>query len=43
MIAAARAYLGRCEPKADWAALCDGVRRVYRSNRLEGGWELEGE
>lgn len=43
MLAAARAYLERREPKADWAVAFDGARRVQRSNRLEGGFEREGE
>ena len=43
MTGAARAYLERREPKADWAAEFAGVRRVYRSHRLEEGWEREGD
>jgi hypothetical protein len=42
MSAAARAYLERREPKADWAAAFDGARAVRRSQRLEEGWEREG-
>jgi hypothetical protein len=42
MLAAARAYLERREPKADWAAAFDGARTVRRSQRLEEGWEREG-
>jgi hypothetical protein len=42
MLAAARAYLGRREPKADWAAAFDGARAVRRSQRLEAGWERDG-
>ena len=42
MPAAARAYLQRREPKADWAELFDGVRQVRRSQRLEAGWERDG-
>ncbi|MBV9926337.1 MAG: hypothetical protein JOZ96_15060 [Acidobacteria bacterium] len=42
MLAAARAYLERREPKADWAAAFEGVRAVRRSQRLEEGWEREG-
>jgi hypothetical protein len=42
MPAAARAYLERREPKADWAAAFDGARAVRRSQRLEEGWEREG-
>ena len=42
MPAAAREYLQRREPKADWAALFEGVRQVRRSQRLEEGWERDG-
>lgn len=42
MMEAARAYLERREPKADWAAAFEGARAVRRSQRLEGGWEREG-
>lgn len=42
MPAAARAYLERREPKADWAAAFDGARAVRRSQRLEEGWERDG-
>jgi hypothetical protein len=42
MPAAAREYLQRREPKADWAAAFDGVRQVRRSQRLEEGWERDG-
>jgi hypothetical protein len=42
MPAAARAYLQRREPKADWAELFGGVRQVRRSQRLEEGWERDG-
>ncbi|MET0622423.1 MAG: hypothetical protein ABW250_05535 [Pyrinomonadaceae bacterium] len=42
MPAAARAYLQRREPKADWAAAFGGVRQVRRSQRLEEGWERDG-
>ena len=40
--AAAREYLQRREPKADWAAAFGGVRQVRRSQRLEEGWERDG-
>jgi hypothetical protein len=39
---AARAYLQRREPAADWAAAFDGLRAVRRSQRLDAGWEREG-
>ena len=39
---AARAYLQRREPKADWAAAFEGLRQVRRSQRLDAGWEREG-
>src|SRR5919205_1569182 len=42
MPAAARAYLERREPKADWAAAFGGARAVRRSQRIEEGWERDG-
>jgi hypothetical protein len=42
MLAAARSYLERREPKADWAAAFDGARTVRRSQRIEEGWERDG-
>ena len=42
MIEAARAYVERREPKADWAAAFDGARAVRRSQRIEEGWERDG-
>ncbi len=42
MLAAARTYLERREPKADWAAAFDGARIVRRSQRIEEGWERDG-
>ena len=42
MSAAARAYLERREPKADWAAAFDGARAFRRSQRIEEGWERDG-
>jgi len=42
MLAAARAYLERREPKSDWAAAFDGARAVRRSQRIEEGWERDG-
>ncbi|MDT7690279.1 MAG: hypothetical protein QOE46_3038 [Acidobacteriota bacterium] len=42
MIAAARAYLERREPKTDWAEAFGGVRVVRRSQRLGEGFEREG-
>lgn len=42
MLSAARSYLERREPKADWAAAFDGARAVRRSQRIEEGWEREG-
>ena len=41
MLAAARAYLERREPRADWAAEFGGLRQVRRSHRLEEGWERD--
>lgn len=43
MSAAARAYLERRAPKADWAAEFAGLGQVRRSRRLEEGWERERE
>jgi hypothetical protein len=42
MIEAARGYLQRHEPKADWAEAFRGVRHVRRSQRLDAGWERDG-
>lgn len=41
LLAAARAYLERREPKTDWAAAFDGARHALRSRRLAEGWERE--
>ena len=41
MMRAARAYLERREPKADWAAAFDGLNHVRRSQRLAEGWERD--
>jgi len=43
MKAAARAYLERREPRADWAAEFEGLRQVRRSHRLDAGWERDGD
>ena len=37
-----RAYLGRLEPKTDWAEVFIGLRSVRRSQRLKEGWEKDG-
>jgi hypothetical protein len=37
-----RAYLGRLEPKTDWADVFSGLRTIRRSQRLDHGWEKEG-
>jgi glutaredoxin len=37
-----RAFLGRSDPKTDWAEVFTGVRTVRRSQRLTEGWEKEG-
>jgi hypothetical protein len=42
MLAAARSYLERREPKTAWAEIFDGARQVRRSHRLEEGWERDG-
>jgi hypothetical protein len=43
LIETARAYLERVEPKTDWAEVFDGLRAVRRSQRLEVGWERDGD
>src|SRR5947209_1200965 len=40
---AARAYLERTEPKTNWAEVFEGLRAVRRSQRLETGWERDGD
>lgn len=42
LIETARAYLGRIEPKTDWAEVFSDVRTVRRSHRLAEGWQKEG-
>jgi hypothetical protein len=42
MLAAARAYLERRDPKTDWAEVFGGVRQVRRSHRLEEGFGRDG-
>ncbi|MDT5156766.1 MAG: hypothetical protein QOH51_1123 [Acidobacteriota bacterium] len=42
LLGAAREYLQRREPKADWAEAFRGVRQVRRSQRLDTGWERDG-
>jgi hypothetical protein len=42
MLAAARSYLERREPKTAWAEVFEGVRQVRRSHRVEEGWERDG-
>ncbi|HWT04097.1 MAG TPA: hypothetical protein VN256_27865 [Pyrinomonadaceae bacterium] len=39
----ARTYLERIEPKTDWSEVFDGLRAVRRSQRLEEGWEKDGD
>ena len=41
MMEAARRYLERREPKADWAEAFEGLRAVRRSQRLGEGWERD--
>jgi hypothetical protein len=38
-----RAYLERVEPKTLWAEVFEGLRMVRRSQRLEEGWERDGD
>lgn len=42
LLATARAYLARVEPKTDWLEAFEGVRSVRRSHRLSEGWEKDG-
>jgi hypothetical protein len=42
LIESTRAYLGRWQPKTDWAEVFSGVRTIRRSQRLDDGWEKEG-
>ena len=42
MLATTRAYLERREPKTDWSEVFEGLRQVRRSQRLEEGWERDG-
>lgn len=37
-----RAYLGRVQPKTDWAEVFNGVRAVRRSHRIAEGWDKDG-
>ncbi|MDT5061884.1 MAG: hypothetical protein QOH63_2343 [Acidobacteriota bacterium] len=43
LIEATRAYLERVEPKTSWAEVFEGLRAVRRSQRLEEGWERDGD
>ena len=43
LIEATRAYLERREPKTNWAEAFEGLRAVRRSQRLEAGWERDGD
>ncbi|HKC65753.1 MAG TPA: hypothetical protein VKB86_19075 [Pyrinomonadaceae bacterium] len=40
---AARAYLERAEPKTNWSEVFENLRAVRRSQRLEAGWERDGD
>jgi hypothetical protein len=42
MVEAARAFLEKREPKTDWAAVFAAAHVVRRSQRLEEGWEADG-
>lgn len=42
MMGATRAYLERREPKTDWSEVFEGLRQVRRSQRVEEGWERDG-
>lgn len=39
---ATRAYLGRCEPRTNWAEVFSDLRTVKPSARLSEGWEKDG-
>lgn len=43
LIDATRAFLERVEPKTNWAEAFTGLRTVRRSQRLEEGWERDGD
>lgn len=43
LIDATRAFLERVDPKTEWAAVFEGLRAVRRSQRLEEGWERDGD
>ena len=43
LIEATRTYLERREPKTNWAEAFEGLRVVRRSQRLEAGWERDGD
>lgn len=42
LIDATRVFLERMEPKTTWAEVFEGLRAVRRSQRLETGWERDG-
>lgn len=42
LMEAARAYLEKREPKADWSSEFASLQQVRRSHRLEEGWQREG-
>jgi hypothetical protein len=42
LIETTRAYLGRLEPKTDWAEVFSGLRAIRRSQRLTEDWERDG-
>jgi hypothetical protein len=43
LIEVTRAFLERREPKTDWPEIFEGLRAVRRSQRLEEGWERDGD
>ena len=43
LILVTRAYLERVEPKTAWAEVFEGLRAVRRSQRIEEGWERDGD
>lgn len=42
LMEAARGFLERLEPKTDWLPVFEGLRAIRKSQRLEEGWERDG-
>jgi hypothetical protein len=43
LIDVTRAFLERVEPKSSWSEVFEGLRAIRRSQRLDEGWEREGD